>query len=354
MIARQCRLFVRIPFARYTATLSKHHATPIPEEELERRRAGLKLRRALKRQGIEAAERFMNELPEKQIDNAKYAFMIHSYVKNGLYQKAHETFDEMIERGYKPDDRTMGSLINAFGAVGNIRRAEYVFNDMLSMFKIEPTDFLVKALLQAYYENHLYDKAAQLFETTQVKGKFAHEMMIRVFFKTFRQNEAEAVFEQMKKNGIEIDLSTYIEMAAGYYKLDKRMKAITMLRQVNVIEDTSKYFEIMEFLIKAGFTSESVKILGYFFFKLHIKPIQKLFTSIVSSYLYSHKHNEAKQVLFTMIEDFGLQPDEVMFSTIVAACYKTKAQNQIEFIRETLMNKYNIEFYNPQNKWKDD
>jgi pentatricopeptide repeat protein len=302
------------------------------------------LRRKLALHGSSAAEKYLSSVPENMMDEAKYNIMIHHMVSREEYAKAQSMFEKMVQNGFKPSARTMGSLINAFGTTKNVAKAEHIYYKLLPLFNIESTDFMDKALLQAYFENGKFNHAKQFYQKSK-QGVYSNTIMLRILLRSGSVSEGEKLFQNMVEKK-EYDTASILEMAAGYFHLDMNAKGLKVLQMLEASQiDLQNLTGVMEMLTKAGYLDEAIRIAGYLYFKLNILIHIKVFTSIIYGYITSRKFGHAERVLMLLIEEFKTEPDRFTMKTICDGYRRNGKQKQLEKLHEKLLEKYKIDIF---------
>lgn len=198
------------------------------------------------------------------VDNAAIAM----YGRCGAYDKAHQLFDEMLERGVF-DTISWNSIISVYAQVGDNRKAlrmfkEMVFRgdimlraDVISLVNILPACaslrswrrgmeihgyairrgliediFVGNCVMDMYAKCGLIDNAKNLFDRMEVKDVVSWNALVSGYSQTGRFDDALRLFDQMRENNIELNVVAWSAVIAGYAQRGLGYEALDVFKKM--------------------------------------------------------------------------------------------------------------------------
>ncbi|XP_027365817.1 pentatricopeptide repeat-containing protein At3g23020-like [Abrus precatorius] len=196
-------------------------------------------------------------------DCVPYCTVISSFAKLGHLEMAEELYKEMIGYAVQPDVIIYSVLINAFSDVGSVKEAinyvdemrkegfpgnSSIYNTLIKLYtKVSylkeaqetykllqssdegPSVFSSNCMIDLYTERLMVDQAKEIFESLkkkEVANEFSHAMMLCMYKKIGRLDEAIQIATQMRKLGLLTDLLSYNNIL-GLYSMDRRVREAT-------------------------------------------------------------------------------------------------------------------------------
>ncbi|KAJ1411440.1 Tetratricopeptide-like helical domain superfamily [Sesbania bispinosa] len=193
-------------------------------------------------------------------DCIPYSAVISSFAKLGQMDMAEGLYKEMIEYAVQPDVIIYGALINAFADAGSVKEAiSYVDEMRKAGFPGNPAiyDSLIKlytkvgylkeaqetykllqssdqgpsvcssnCMIDLYTERLMVEQAKEIFESlkkNEIANEFSYAMMLCMYKKIGRLDEAIQIAKQMRKLGLLTDLLSYNNVL-GLYSMDRRLR----------------------------------------------------------------------------------------------------------------------------------
>ncbi|KAJ4847108.1 hypothetical protein Tsubulata_040643 [Turnera subulata] len=247
------------------------------------------------------ARQYLKKMQEAGVvsDCFPYCAVISSYVKVGKVEMAEGLYKEMVGSGVKPDVIVYGVLINAFADSGSVKKAiSYVDamrkeglpgNTVIYSFLIKlytkvgylkeaeeiyrilqssnmvPDAYCSRCMIDLYCKQSRVKQAEEIFESLKKKGdanEFTFAMMLCMYKRLGRFQEAVQIAKQMRERGILTDVLTYNNVL-GLYALDGRFKeaAVTFKEMVgaNVQPDGFTFKTLGIVLMKFGIPKHAVR-----------------------------------------------------------------------------------------------
>lgn len=231
-------------------------------------------------------------------DCIPYSVVISSFSKLGHLEMADKLYREMIKHGVQPDIVVYGVLINAFADTGSVREAisyvdamkraglpgnTVIYNSLIKLYtKVGylkeaqeaykmlqqtddgPTIYSSNCMIDLYSERSMVKEAEEIFESLKRKGEaneFTFAMMLCMYKKIGRIEEAICIARQMKEQGLVTDLLSFNNMI-GLYAMDGRFKeAVSIFQEMMnaaIQPDECTYKSLGVVLLKCGVSKQAV------------------------------------------------------------------------------------------------
>ncbi|MED6108747.1 hypothetical protein PIB30_026967 [Stylosanthes scabra] len=231
-------------------------------------------------------------------DCIPYTTVISSFVKLGQLEQAERLYKEMIEYNVQPDVIIYGVLINAFSDAGSVKDAVCYVDEMQragfsrnptidnSLMKLYtkvgyleeaqetykllqsseqgPCIFSSNCMLDLYTERLMVEQAIEIFESLKQKGvanEFSYAMMLCMYKKIGRLNEAIHIAKQMRNLGLLTDLLSYNNVI-GLYSTGRRLQEATetfkQMIKSGIQPDDFTFRALGQCLLKYGVSKQDI------------------------------------------------------------------------------------------------
>ncbi|OVA01558.1 Pentatricopeptide repeat [Macleaya cordata] len=250
---------------------------------------------------IESARLIFNEIPSK--DLASYSAMISGYLSNGSWDKGLTLFREMIvNEPFKPDQITLVSILSGCTRMGSLG---LLLGKSIHSF-IEKNEWemnveLGTVLVDMYTKCGFLKGASQIFERMKERNVMSWSVMICGLANHGYGEEALSIFEKMEEAGIKPNEITFTGI-------------LSACTHAGLIDKGKKYFEKM--------------IQEY-----KIKPRIQHYGCMVDLLGKGGRLEEAYEV----IESMKLEPNVVIWSSLLAACKVHKRFEMAEKVIERVL-----------------
>ncbi|XP_062108225.1 pentatricopeptide repeat-containing protein At3g23020 [Humulus lupulus] len=227
-----------------------------------------------------------------------YCAVISSFTKLGHLRMAEELYKEMVRFDVKPDVIIFGILINAFADAGCVKEAlgyvdsmkksglpwnTVIYNSLIKLYS--KVGFLKEAqdtyellsseeeglaiyssncMIDLYTARSMVEPAEKIFESLKRKGaanEFTFAMMLCMYKKLGRFEEAFVIAKQMKELGILTELLSYNHVL-GLYAMCGRYKEVLgtfkEMMKASVRPDGSTFKSLGIVLVKSGVSKQAV------------------------------------------------------------------------------------------------
>ncbi|KAE9589791.1 hypothetical protein Lal_00021673 [Lupinus albus] len=215
-----------------------------------------------------ASKPYMQKMQEAGLvsDCVLYCAMISSFAKLGQLEMAEETYKEMIRHGVQPDVIVYGVLINAFADVGRVEEAtNYV--DEMRRAGLPGNTVIYNTLIKLYTKVGDLKTAQETYKLLQSSEEgpavYSSNCMIDLFTKRSMVDEAKEIFETLKKNGAANEFT--FSMMLGLYKkierFDEALQIAKQMRKMGLLKDVLSYNNVLDLYAMAGRPKEAIETL---------------------------------------------------------------------------------------------
>ncbi|KAH0993951.1 hypothetical protein GBA52_005434 [Prunus armeniaca] len=246
------------------------------------------------------AKPYLRKMQEARLvsDCIPYCAVISSFAKLGQLEMAEGLYKEMVGFNVQPDVMVFGVLINAFADVGSVKEAlsyadamkkaglpgnTVIYNSLIKLYtkvgflkEAEETYRLIQSsedgpsiyasncMIDLYSEQSMVKPAEEIFDGLERKGnanEFTYAMMLCMYKKMGRFEEALQIAEQMRELRLLTDLLSYNNVL-GLYAMHGRFKEVVetfkeMMRAA-IQPDDCTFKSLGLVLVKSGISKQAV------------------------------------------------------------------------------------------------
>ncbi|KAK6147908.1 hypothetical protein DH2020_018820 [Rehmannia glutinosa] len=246
---------------------------------------------------IDIAKKVFSALPARDV--VTWNSMIGGYVKNGFFLEAMDMFKEMLGTKIEPDGFTFASIINACSRLGALDHGKWVHGLMIEK-KIELNNILSSALVDMYSRCGRIEAAKSIFDAVQRTDVSIWNAMINGLAMHGLAVDAILIFSALERENISPDPLTFIGI-------------ITACSHCGFVEQGRKYFNLMRK-------------------KYSIQPQLEHYGAMVDLFARGGSLEEA----YAMIKEMPIEPDVVIWRTLLSACRTHKNSKLGEVIVEKI------------------
>jgi len=234
-------------------------------------------------------------------DCIPYCAVISSFGKLGQLDMAEGLYNEMIGHDVEPDAIIYGALINAFADVGNVKKAtdyvdrmrkagfignQAIHNTLMKLYTklgylkeaqeiytfVQSSDqgpsvFSSNCMIDLYTERLMVEQAKEIFESLKknsIANEFSYAMMLCMYKKIGRLDEAFQIAKQMRKLGLLTDLLSYNNVL-GLYSMDRRLweakKTFKEMIESGIQPDDITFRALGQLLLNYGVSKQNIDML---------------------------------------------------------------------------------------------
>ncbi|XP_047942217.1 pentatricopeptide repeat-containing protein At5g50990 [Salvia hispanica] len=241
---------------------------------------------------IDTAKKVFDVLPTRDV--VAWNLIIGGYIRSGLFVEAVGMFEEMLVANIDPDGYTFASVLTACSKLGALNHGKYV-HGLMRERRIELNYILSSALVDLYSRCGRIETAKSIFDTADKTDVSIWNSMINGLAMHGLAADAISVFSAMKGENITPDPVTFIGI-------------ITACSHCGLVQQGRKYFDMM----KKDFS---------------IQPQLEHYGAMVDLFGRAGLLEEAN----TIISEMPVEPDVVIWRTLLSACRTHKNSALAEF-----------------------
>lgn len=234
---------------------------------------------------IDSSKKLFDKMPLR--NSISWNSMISGYVRNGKWAEALDLFNDMQMENVNPSKFTMVSLLNASARLGALKQGEWA-HEYITRNKMEMNLFVVTAIIDMYCKCGSINKALQVFETAPVRGLSCWNSIILGLATNGRGGEALDFFSSLELSEHEPDSVSFIGVLTACNHsgmVTKAREYFTLMTEKYKIEPSLQHYGCLaDVLGRAGLVEEAAKV----------------------------------------IRNMPMDPDAIMFSTLLSACCKCR------------------------------
>ncbi|CAI8603879.1 unnamed protein product [Vicia faba] len=193
-----------------------------------------------------------------------YCAVISSFVKLGQLEMAEDVYKEMIGYGVKPDVIVFGVLINGLCDTGRFKEAVY-YPDELKRAGLPGNAVIYNSLMKLYTKVGYLKEAQETYKLLESSEEgpavYSSNCMIGLYTKQSMIDPAKEIFETLKKNGTANEFS-YAMMLFLYKKIERYDEAIQIAKQMKklgLLTDSLSYNNVLDLYANAGRPKEAIQ-----------------------------------------------------------------------------------------------
>ncbi|XP_050120473.1 pentatricopeptide repeat-containing protein At3g23020 [Malus sylvestris] len=235
--------------------------------------------------------------------NSTYGTLIDVYSKGGLKEEALVWLDKMSEQGMKPDEVTMGIVVQLYKKAREFRNAEDFFNKWSLSVSLrqeqEGTSTTSASGLQSSLHSHIS------------LSSHTYNTLIDTYGKDGQLKEASEIFAMMLREGIApttVTFNTMIHICGNHGRLEEVASLLQKMEELRCPPDTRTY----NILISLHAKHDNIDMATNYFTKMkeaHLEPDPVSYRILL--YAYSIRHMVSKaEVLISEMDEKGLEIDE--------------------------------------------
>ncbi|XP_006649442.1 pentatricopeptide repeat-containing protein At3g23020 [Oryza brachyantha] len=232
------------------------------------------------------------------IDCVSYSVVISSFAKNDNLHMVDCLFREMISSGIQADTYVYSISIDAHAEVGDVQKAEAyfgllkksglcesatIYNSLIKLYtkavhlaEAQKTYKLLKSLdtdtnlyasncmIDLYSDHCMVNEAREIFENLKFTGKaneFSHAMMVCLYKKIARFDEAHRISKEMQASGFLTQALSYNSLIQMYVSGGRMEEALTIFQKMlasNTPPNDATFKALKIILVKGGVSKNDI------------------------------------------------------------------------------------------------
>ncbi|CAH9064525.1 unnamed protein product [Cuscuta epithymum] len=276
---------------------------------------------------LSEAEKLFDEMLERGVkpDNVTFSTIISCARFCSLPEKAVEWFEKMPAFGCQPDDITYATMIDSYGRSGNLDKALNLY-DCAREKKMHFDAKTFCSLIRVYIASGNYDGCLNVYEEMKglgIKPDMAvYNHLLHAMGRAKRPWKAKDIYIDMIQNRFQPNWATYAALIQAYCRArygEDSLNVYMEMKEKGMALNTVLYNTLLAMCADLGLIDEALEIYNDMKGCKTSKPDRWTFSSLVTVYSCSGNFLEAEAVMDEMTKE-GLEPDIFVLTSLVR-CY---------------------------------
>uniref|UniRef100_A0A2P2MU84 Uncharacterized protein MANES_08G070000 n=1 Tax=Rhizophora mucronata TaxID=61149 RepID=A0A2P2MU84_RHIMU len=279
-----------------------------------------------KSRDLSGAERLFDEMLERGVkpDNATFSTLITCARLSNLPDKAVEWFEKIPSFGLSPDDVTYSTMIDAYGRAGNVEMALSLYDRARTeKWRLDAATF--STLIKIYGMSRNFDGCLNVFEEMKALGTkpnlVTYNTLLDAMGRAKRPWQVKKIYRDMINDGLSPSFVTFAALLRAYGRARYGEDALKVYREMkeNGLElNVILYNTLLSMSADLGYIDEAVEI--YEDMKSSgTKADSWTFSSLITVYSCRGQVSEAENTLNDMLEA-GFEPNIFVLTSLIQ-CY---------------------------------
>ncbi|KAL3614930.1 hypothetical protein CASFOL_040591 [Castilleja foliolosa] len=276
---------------------------------------------------LDGAEKLFDEMLQRGVkpDNFTFSTLISCARQCSLPAKSVEWFEKMSSFGCEPDKVTCSVMIDSYGRVGNADVALSLYDRARSgKWRLDAVTF--STLIRIHGSNGNFDGCLNIYEEMKALGvkpnASVYNSLLDAMGRAKRPWQAKNIYLDMVKNGIVPTMGTYAALLRAYSRARYGQDALSVYREMKEKGfglSVVLYNTLLSVCANVGLTNEALEIFEDMKSLGSCKPDSWTFSSLIKIHSCSGQVEEAEAKLTEMLEA-GFEPNLYVLTSIIQ-CY---------------------------------
>ena len=276
---------------------------------------------------LDAMEKIFDEMLQRGVrpDNVTFSTIISCARICLLPHKAVEWFEKMSSFGCEPDEVTYSVMIDAYGRAGNIDMALRLYDRARTeSWRLDTVTF--STLIKMYGLAGNYDGCLNVYQEMKVLGvkpnMVIYNTLLDAMGRAKRPWQAKSIFTEMMNNGLSPNWVTYASLLRAYGRGRYSEDALFVykeMREKGMEMNTHLYNTLLAMCADLGLADDAFKIFEDMKSSATCLCDSWTFSSLITIYSCSGNVSDAERMLNEMIES-GFEPTIFVLTSLVQ-CY---------------------------------
>ncbi|KAJ7290872.1 hypothetical protein O6H91_04G032800 [Diphasiastrum complanatum] len=281
---------------------------------------------------IEQARQVFDKMHERNV--VSWTAMVAGYAGQGLGKEALALYEQMKQEGVQPNNVTYVVLLKACASTAALEVGKQLHSDIIKR-GFESDVIVGSTLVDMYAKCMCIENARQVFNSMHERNVVSWNAIISGYAQQGLGKEALALYEQMKQEGLQPDVVTYLVLL----KACARTAALEYGKRLHldIIKsgfelDVSAGNTLIDMYAKCGHMEDAWKV----FNNIQERNVVS-WTAIIAAYAERGLGKEAL-ALYEQMKQEGVQPNKVTYIVLLKACASVAAlevgrQLHLDFIK---------------------
>ncbi|XP_021719834.1 pentatricopeptide repeat-containing protein At4g16390, chloroplastic-like [Chenopodium quinoa] len=276
---------------------------------------------------LDRAEKLFDEMLQRGVkpDNVTFSTIISCCRLCYLPHKAVEWFEKMPAFGCDPDDVTYSAMIDAYGRAGNVDRAFALYDRARTeRWMIDAVTF--STLIKIYGKTGNFDGCLNVYEEMKALGAkpnlVIYNTLLDAMGRAKRPWQAKIIFKEMTNNGVSPNWGTYAALLRAFCRArygDDALKTYKEMKDKGLELNVILYNSLLAMCADLAYVKEAVQIYEEMKSSGTFQPDSWTFSSMITVYSCNKQVAEAENVLNEMVES-GFEPNIFVLTSLIQ-CY---------------------------------
>ncbi|KAJ7298442.1 hypothetical protein O6H91_Y582200 [Diphasiastrum complanatum] len=285
---------------------------------------------------IEDARELFNNMSEPNV--VSWTAMIAGYAQNGLGKESLALYEKMKQEGVQPDNVTFVLLLKACASLAALEQGKQLHSDIIK--RGFQSDVIVgSALVDMYAKCGCTEDARELFTSTSERDVVSWNAMIDGYAQNGLGKEALALYDQMKQEGMQPDLITFVVLlkaCASLAALEQGKQLHSDIIKRGFQSDVIVGSTLVDMYAKCGCTEDAREL----FNNMSERNVVS-WTAMIAGYAQNGLGKEAL-ALFEQMQREGLTPNEVTYICVLSACAQSRLVDEGHYVFDSMCKNHGV------------
>ncbi|KAI5075015.1 hypothetical protein GOP47_0010976 [Adiantum capillus-veneris] len=288
---------------------------------------------------LQKAREVLQELSRRDV--VSWSSLIAGYAQKGEGNQALKCFEQMQDEGVLPDAVTYACILKACGSVGALKKGEEIDNMIAKGGLLQNNSLLGSALVDMYAKCGVLTKAQKVLEELPFPDEVCYNALIAGYVQHEQGEDAFKCFEKMRQAGFSptaVTFSSLLKACGSMGAVDKGEKIHDEIAKQGLLANSVVLgTALVDMYAKCGSLVKAQETID----KLPIQSVV-VWNALMTGYA---QQPQGEQVLscFERLQNEGLSPDAVTFSSVLNACSHLGLVDEGYMHFESMRRKFGIE-----------
>ncbi|KAB2623721.1 pentatricopeptide repeat-containing protein [Pyrus ussuriensis x Pyrus communis] len=293
---------------------------------------------------MDRAEKLFDEILQRGVkpDNVTFSTMISCSRMCSLPDKAVEWFEKMPGFGCNADDVTYSAMIDAYGRAGKVEIAFSLYDRARTeKWRIDPVAF--STLIKIHGQSGNFDGCLNVYEEMKAIGAkpnlVIYNTLLDAMGRARRPWQAKKIYREMISKELSPNWVTYATLLRAYGRArysDDALNVYKEMKEKGLELNVILYNTLLATCADVGYTDEAVEIFEEMKSSETLKPDSWTFSSMITIYSCSGKVTEAEATLNETLKA-GFEPNIFILTSFIQCYGKAKRTDDVVRIFNQLL-----------------